>query len=162
MGEQENMLLKVGSLLILIGGIASGLFGIIASAAALLAMNSLDEGAMSGLDSYFQLASGGMFGSDEAVAVVGIVVLAAIAISAVMMLIHIIVGVMGLSRARNPQKYRFFLTWGVILLMIGFLGLGQLFSLRGIASACSGIVGPVLFIIGGAQQNKAANADPMD
>ena len=93
---------------------------------------------------------------------VGVVVLAAIAISAVMMLIQIIVGVMGLSRARNPQKYRFFLTWGVILLMIGFLGLGQLFSLRGIASACSGIAGPVLFIIGGAQQNKAANADPMD
>ena len=157
MGEQENMLLKVGSLLILIGGIASGLFGIIASAAALLAMNSLDESAMSGLDSYFQLASG-----EEAAAVVGVVVLAAIAISAVMMLIQIIVGVMGLSRARNPQKYRFFLTWGVILLMIGFLGLGQLFSLRGIASACGGIVGPVLFIIGGAQQNKAANADPMD
>ena len=162
MGEQENMLLKVGSLLILIGGIASGLFGIIASAAALLAMNSLDESAMSGLDSYFQLASGGMFSGEEAAAVVGIVVLAAIAISAVMMLIQIIVGVMGLSRARNPQKYRFFLTWGVILLMIGFLGLGQLFSLRGIASACGSIVGPVLFIIGGAQQNKAANADPMD
>ena len=65
MGEQENMLLKVGSLLILIGGIASGLFGIIASAAALLAMNSLDESAMSGLDSYFQLASGGMFSGER-------------------------------------------------------------------------------------------------
>ena len=51
MGEQENMLLKVGSLFILIGGIVSGLFGIIASAATMLAMNSLDEGAMSGLDS---------------------------------------------------------------------------------------------------------------
>lgn len=162
MREQENMLLKVGSLFILIGGIVSGLFGIIGSVATLLAMNSLDEGAMSGLDNYFQLASGGMFGSDEAVAVVGIVVFAAIAISAVMMLIHIIVGVMGLSRAKNPQKYRFFLIWGVILLITGFFGLGQLFSLQGIASACGSIVGPVLFIIGGAQQNKAANAEPVE
>ena len=34
---------------------------------------------MSGLNNYFQMASGGMFGSDEAVAVVGIVVFAAIA-----------------------------------------------------------------------------------
>lgn len=162
MREQENMLLKVGSLFILIGGIVSGLLGIAASATTLLAVNSLDKDTMSGLDSYIQQESGGMFGSDEAVAVVGIAVFAVIAISAVMMLIRIIVGVMGLSRARNPQKYRFFLIWGVILLIIGFFGLGQLFSLRGIVSACGGIVGPVLFIIGGAQQNKAVNAEPME
>ena len=66
---------------------------------------------------------------------------------------------MGLSRSKKPQKYKFFLGWGIVLLIVGFFSIGELFSLRGIFIALSGIIGPIMYLIGGIQQNKAANAD---
>ena len=100
-----------------------------------------------------------MFGSGAVTGIANAVAIAVIVFAVILMIIHIIVGAMGLSRCKNPRKYTFFLGWGIALLVVGLFGLGQLLSLRGIFSAASGIVGPVLFIIGGIQENKAANAE---
>ena len=102
----------------------------------------------------------GLFGSGAVTGIANAVAIAVIVFAAILMIINIIVGAVGLSRCKkNPQKYTFFLGWGIALLVIGLLSLGQLFSLRGVFSAASGIVGPLLFIIGGIQENKAANAE---
>jgi len=149
--KKENMLLKIGSFCILIGGIVAGLISIFNGAAVMLAMTALDQYAMQESD--------GMFGSGAVTGIANAVAIAVIVFAVVLMIIHIIVGAMGLSRCKNPRKYTFFLGWGIALLVVGLFGLGQLLSLRGIFSAASGIVGPVLFIIGGIQENKAANAE---
>ena len=154
--KKENVLLKIGSFCILIGGIVSGLIGIFNGAAVMLAMTVMDDETMRALDEYAMQESDGLFGSS---AVTGIAIVV-IVFAAILMVINIIVGAVGLSRCKkNPQKYTFFLGWGIALLVIGLFSLGQLFSLRGVFSAASGIVGPLLFIIGGIQENKAANAE---
>lgn len=157
--KKENVLLKIGSFCILIGGIVAGLIGIFNGAAVMLAMTALDDETMTALDQYAMQESDGMFGSGAVTGIANAVAIAVIVFAVVLMIIHIIVGAMGLSRCKNPRKYTFFLGWGIALLVVGLFGLGQLLSLRGIFSAASGIVGPVLFIIGGIQENKAANAE---
>ena len=158
--KKENVLLKIGSFCILIGGIVAGLIGIFNGAAVMLAMTVMDDETMRTLDEYAMQESDGLFGSGAVTGIANAVAIAVIVFAAILMIINIIVGAVGLSRCKkNAQKYTFFLGWGIALLVIGLFSLGQLFSLRGVFSAASGIVGPLLFIIGGIQENKAANAE---
>ena len=157
--QKENNLLKIGSLLILIGGLAAGIIAIVNSVSTMAALSALDSGTMAGLDTYVQQQSGGTFGAGSAVGLVNVVAIAAIVLTVVMMVIDLVVGLMGLSRCKRPEKYKFFLIWGIVLLVLGLFGLGNLFTLQGAVSAVGSIVGPVLFIIGGVQQNRAANAE---
>ena len=90
---------------------------------------------------------------------VNVVAIVAIGFTVIMMIIDLVVGLMGLSRCKQPKKYKFFLVWGIILLALGLFGLGSLFTLQGAIAALGSIVGPVLFIVGSLQQNKAANAE---
>ena len=162
MEEKENALLKFGSLCILIGGAAVNLISIFNGAATILAMSAMDENTLYSLSSYIMQESGGLFDSGDALMITRIVAIGVVVCAVVALLVNVIVGAMGLSRSKNPKKYKFFLGWGIALLIIGWFSMGELSSLRGICAAVGGIVGPFLYIIGGIQQNKAANADPAD
>ena len=50
--KRENVLLKIGSLCILIGGIVAGLISIFNGAAVMLAMTVMDDETMRALDEY--------------------------------------------------------------------------------------------------------------
>ncbi len=159
MKEKENALLRIGSLCILIGGAVSNLISIFNCVVTMLAMSAMDDNTLYSLSNYIMQESDGLFDSSDALTMTRAVVITVIAFAAAGLLINIIVGIMGLSRSKNPQKYKFFLAWGLILLFVGFFSIGKVFSLRGVFMAFSGIAGPIMYIIGGIQQNKAANAD---
>lgn len=159
MKEKENALLRYGSFCILLGGAAANLISIFNGAAAMLAMLAMDESTLNSLEAYAKQESGGIFGSGEVVGVANAVTIIVIAFAVVGLTVNVVVGMMGLSRSKKPQKYKFFLGWGIALLAAGFFSMGQVISLRGIFAAAGGIAGPVMYIIGGIQQNKAANAD---
>lgn len=159
MKENENALLRFGSFCILIGGIAANLLSIFGGVTAMLAMSAMDENTLYSLSNYMMQGSADIFDGGDAVAVARAAVIIVVAFSAVGMIIDIIVGAMGVSRSKNTQKYKFFLGWGIVLLIAGLFSMGQMFSLRGLFATLSGIVGPAMYIIGGIQQNKAANAD---
>ena len=132
MHEHPNSLLKVGCLLFIVGGLASAL---VTLAGLLLSVGSMMD---SELYPY--------------VFVMG-------AIAAIMLIIDLTVGILGLSRSRRPEKYRFFLGWGIPLLVIGGIGtlLTGVVTPNGVASLVCGVAAPILFIVGGIQQNKAYN-----
>lgn len=158
--KKENVLLKIGSFCILIGGVVAGLISIFNGAAVMLAMTAMDEETIRTLDEYAMQASDGMFGSGTVTGIANVAAILVIVVSVILLVIRITVGAIGLSRCRkSPEKYGFFLGWGIALLVIGMFGVGNLFSLQGLFGAACGIVGPVLYIIGGIQENKAANAE---
>ena len=162
MKENENSLLRLGSFCILIGGIVGNLFSIFSCVVTMLAMSSMDDNTLYSLSSYMAQESGGLLDGSDALNMTRAVVITVIAFAAAGLLVDVIVGIMGLSRSKKPQKYKFFLGWGIVLLIVGFFSIGELFSLRGIFIAFSGIVGPIMYMIGGIQQNRAANADSND
>ena len=123
-------------------------------------MSSMGDNTLYSLSSYMVQESGGLLDGNDALNMTRAVVITVIAFATAGLLIDAIVGTMGLSRSKKPQKYKFFLGWGIVLLIVGFFSIGELFSLRGIFIAFSGIIGPIMDLIGGIQQNKAANADP--
>lgn len=159
MNGKENSLLRFGSLCILVGGIAANLLSIFSGAATMLAMSVMDESTLSSLNNYILQESDGMLGSSKALNAAAAAVIIVFVFAAIGLIMSITVGIMGLSRSKNSQKYKFFLGWGVVLLIIGLISMGHVFSIRGIFSAIGGIAGPIMYIIGGIQQNKAANAD---
>ena len=152
---KENMLLKIASFLLIIGGAVCGVISIINAAGTIAETASMNPAV---LDAYVSAQSGGMFSGSDALGILIAIAAGTIVLTLVMTALDIVVGIMGLSRCRQPARWRFFLIWGIVLLIIGLIGLGELFSLRGVFAAICGIIGPVLYIIGAVQQNKAFNA----
>ena len=69
--------------------------------------------------------------------------------------VRIVVGILGLKKA--DQSSKFFTVWGIIFLVFGVLGLsGGVASLLGLCNLVGGIVAPILFIVGGKQNQKPA------
>ena len=156
MHEHPNSLLKVGCLLFIVGGLASAL---VTLAGLLLSVGSMmDSELYPYVDQMARAQSDGLIGGDEIMAVFSGFVFVMGAIAVIMLIIDLTVGILGLSRSRRPEKYRFFLGWGIPLLVIGGIGtlLTGVVTPNGVASGlrrCS----PILFIVGGIQQNKAYN-----
>ena len=149
MHEHPNSLLKVGCLLFIVGGLASAL---VTLAGLLLSVGSM-------MDSELYPYVDGLIGGDEIMAVFSGFVFVMGAIAVIMLIIDLTVGILGLSRSRRPEKYRFFLGWGIPLLVIGGIGtlLTGVVTPNGVASLVCGVAAPILFIVGGIQQNKAYN-----
>ena len=148
MHEHPNSLLKVGCLLFIVGGLASAL---VTLAGLLLSVGSMmDSELYPYVDQMARAQSDGLIGGF--VFVMG-------AIAVIMLIIDLTVGILGLSRSRRPEKYRFFLGWGIPLLVIGGIGtlLTGVVTPNGVASLVCGVAAPILFIVGGIQQNKAYN-----
>ena len=133
MHEHPNSLLKVGCLLFIVGGLASAL---VTLAGLLLSVGSMmDSELYPYVDQMARAQSDGLIGGDEIMAVFSGFVFVMGAIAVIMLIIDLTVGILGLSRSRRPEKYRFFL----------------------VASLVCGVAAPILFIVGGIQQNKAYN-----
>lgn len=159
---QENKLLKIGSILFIVGGLLGGLVPIINS---LSTMGSADQitslyGSEEAFDQMILAQSGGTLGGDAVLSIFFGMIIFIAALYAIMMIIHILVGVLGLSRAKNPQRSRFFTVWGIILLIFGVLNvlLSGVFSLSAILGMISGIAAPILFLVGASQMKKAQQA----
>ena len=77
----------------------------------------------------------------------------------IMMLIHVFVGIFGLSRASRPDRVGFFTAWGVVLLVFGILNvlLSGVVSLNALAGVISGVAAPILFLVGASQVKKVGN-----
>lgn len=153
MKEKTNILLKIGAFLLIIGGVVCGIISIVNSIGTVQEMSSMDQNL---LNTYVSSQSQGMFSGSDAVGIMTGISVVVIILTLVMVILDIVVGLMGLSRCGKPERWRFFLVWGIILLIIGLIGLGDLFTLRGVFAALCGVVGPVLYIIGAIMQSKAA------
>ena len=114
-------------------------------------MNVINQAALEQTD--------GMFGGQEMMGIVSGMVFVMCAIAVIMLILDLIAGLMGLSRSRRPEKYGFFLGWGIPLLVIGVLGtlMGGIFTPPALVGIVCGVVAPILFIVGGVQQNKLHN-----
>ena len=157
MHEHPNSLLKVGCLLFIVGGLASAL---VTLAGLLLSVGSMmDSELYPYVDQMARAQSDGLIGGDEIMAVFSGFFFVMGAIAVIMLISDLTVGILGLSRSRRPEKYRFFLGWGIPLLVIGGIGtlLTGVVTPNGVASLVCGVAAPILFIVGGIQQNKAYN-----
>lgn len=153
----SNPVLKVGCVLMIVGGAASAVCNILGLLISLNTLAMLNGGRFGYLERQMREATDGLLGAEEAVDIIlGLMVLV-IAVIAAMLIIDLAVGFVGLGRARQPEKYRFFLVWGIVLLVIG--SLGTLFSgvltMSGLTSLVCGVAAPILFLVGASQQKRA-------
>ena len=159
---QENKLLKIGSILFIVGGLLGGLVPIINSLSTMGSASQITSayGSEEAFDQMILAQSGGTLGGDAVLSIFFGTILVIAVLYAIMMIIHILVGVLGLSRAKNPQRSRFFTVWGVILLVFGVLNvlLSGVFSLNALLGMISGIAAPILFLVGASQMKKAQQA----
>lgn len=162
MQQTNNQLLKVGSILFIIGGLLGGLVPIISS---LSSMGSADQikalyGSEEAFDQMILAQTGGTIDGDTILGIFYGMIIAIAAIYAVMMIIHVLVGILGLSRSKDPQRVRFFKVWGVVLLVFGVLNvlLSGVFSLNAILGLISGVAAPILFLVGASQVKKGQQA----
>ena len=128
-------------------------------------MGSADQitslyGSEEAFDQMILAQSGGTLGGDAVLSIFFGTIIVIAVLYAIMMIIHVLVGVLGLSRAKNPQRSRFFTVWGIILLIFGVLNvlLSGVFSLSAILGMISGIAAPILFLVGASQMKKAQQA----
>lgn len=155
--EQANPILRVGCILLIAGGLASAALSVVNLLVSLGSMMPADEGMYAYIEDGMRDATDGMFGADAAIGMVTGMVAVIAAIYIAMFIVDLVVGLVGLGRARRPEKYRYFLVWGIVLLVIGVLGtlLTGMFTLRGLASLVCGVAAPILFIVGASQQKRA-------
>lgn len=82
----------------------------------------------------------------------------------VVLAVLLVVGLMGLKRIDKPEKYRFFLIWGIVLLVFGGIGallVADFASIRGIANLLWAVAAPIRFIVG-ALEKKSLGPGPKD
>ena len=88
---------------------------------------------------------------DDAMGIVSAIAYVGVGLLVVFNAVRIVVGILGLKKADQPSK--FFTVWGVIFLIFGILGLGNIVSIMDLCNLAGGIAAPILFLIG-AKQNK--------
>lgn len=160
MNRQTEQILKVGCILLIVGGVAAAVLNVAGALRSFGSMVDLDAGIYSYVESQMREVSEGLMGAEAAMGIVAGIVGVIVAIYAAMLVIDLVVGFMGLSRSRRPEKYAFFLVWGIVLLVIGVLGLmfsGGL-TLRGAAALVCGVVAPILFLVGASRQKRELQA----
>ena len=158
--EQANSVLKLGCILMIAGGAATTAISLLNVLTALGSMMPGDEAMYAYIEGGMRDATDGMLGADAAIGIVTGMMAVVAALYIAMLIVDLAVGILGLGRARRPEKHRFFLVWGIILLVIGVPGtlLTGVFSLQGLASLVCGVAAPILFLVGASQQRRALQA----
>lgn len=155
---KENTLLKAGCILLMAAGFVGQSIGVWNSLSIGRQTQNIGAETYDTLNEAMQQQTGGQAGADAAIQVLqGLSVLMAV-LGVVVLAVLLAVGLMGLKRAAKPEKYRFFLIWGIVLLVFG--GIGALvsvnfMSIQSIANLLWSVVTPVLFIVGALQQKKS-------
>ena len=149
MEQKGSMLLKVISIIMIIGGILSAVASL-----ALVLFAGATSAFISDPQGQSALAGSGVSGA----AVNGVVWAAAI-IAVIGAVIEIIAGVKGKKNWNNPDQAKTLMIWGIITAVISLIS-NILFATGGtgvqIVSILAGLVIPVLYIIGTVQLKKQA------
>lgn len=155
--QQPNSLLRIGCFLFIFGGILSCLVSIITTLSPMGSMLNVDDATKDYIDQAALEQSGGLIGGQEVMGLLSGMIAVICAIAVVMLILRLIVGLMGLSRCRQPERRRFFLVWGILLLVIGVLGtlLSGIFTAPALVGMIPGIAAPILFLVGSSQQSRA-------
>lgn len=95
-------------------------------------------------------------GGEVGAAVGGLLIIAVI-FALIVSVLELVLGIVGLKKAADPTKAQFFITTGIILVALGLISL-IIGIVNGGFSVTSliGFVLPILYIIGGSQNKKAA------
>lgn len=159
MEQQPNTLLRVGCFLFIFGGILSCVVSVATYLFSMGSMLNVDDATMDFIDQAALTQTDGLLGGQEVMGVLSGIIFVMCAIAAVMLILYLIAGLMGLSRCRKPERYRFFLGWGIPLLVIGAIGtlMSGIFTPPALVGLIPGVAAPIMYIVGGIQQNKAYN-----
>ncbi|HJB39260.1 MAG TPA: hypothetical protein H9943_02560 [Candidatus Ruthenibacterium avium] len=148
--KEKNKFLQIGSILMIVAAVvfiisvAVGMPQVIASLDFLKTTNLDGTQMMENAEKLNMTA-------DQAIAFSSTIIYVLIGIMVAFNVVKIIVGILGLKKADQPSK--FFTVWGVIFLIFGILGLGNIVSIMDLCNLAGGIAAPILFLIG-AKQNK--------
>lgn len=156
MEQHPNPLLRAGCFLFIFGGILSCLVSIITYLRTADSMLNVDDATRQYIDQAALEQSGGAMDGEVVMGFLSGIIFVLCGIAVAILIVNLIVGILGLSRCRRPEKYRFFKVWGIILLVIGVLGtlMGGISTPPALVGLLCGVVAPVLFIIGAQQQKK--------
>lgn len=152
--EKKNNILKIASFILIIFAAIS----IAVSAANVFKLigevNNLDPAAQAALDQAIAENPDSGVSADMAVGALNGIAYGVLAVSVIFGGLKIIVGIMGIKKSGVMGTNKFFLVWGIIFLIFGIFGLGNIASLSGVCNLLAGIVAPLLYIIF-SKQNKA-------
>ena len=150
MEQKGSMLLKVISIIMMVGGIIGAVGSVI------MALGAGLFSAISGDESVQQaLADSGV---KESVNTVGALLWVAVAVLVVSAVIEIIAGVKGKNNWNNPAAATTLIVFGVVCAVLGVVG-SILFASNGgsaVVSIITSVVLPVLYIIGAVQLKNQA------
>lgn len=132
----ENALLKAGCILLMAAGAVCQGISVWNSLSVGRQTQNMEPEIYDTLNQAMQ-QTGGQAGADVAIqALQGLSVVMAV-LCVVVLAVLLVVGLMGLKRIDKPEKYRFFLIWGIVLLVFGGIGallVADFVSIRGIAN----------------------------
>lgn len=153
----ENALLKAGCILLMAAGAVCQGISVWNSLSVGRQTQNMEPEIYDTLNQAMQQQTGGQAGADVAIqALQGLSVVMAV-LCVVVLAVLLVVGLMGLKRIDKPEKYRFFLIWGIVLLVFGGIGallVADFVSIRGIANLLWAVAAPIRFIVGALQQKK--------
>lgn len=157
--QRPNTLLRVGCFLFIFGGILSCVVSIATYLVSMGSMLNVDDATMDYINQGALAQTDGLLGGQEVMGILSGIIFVMCAIAVIILILDLIAGLMGLSRCRKPERYRFFLGWGIPLLVIGAIGtlMSRIFTPPALVGLIPGVVAPILYIVGSIQQNKAYN-----
>lgn len=146
--KEKNKLIQIASILFIVVAVVTIILSIVNINTSLSSMTNLTAQEAASVEA--QLGEVDMT-MDDAMGIVSAIAYVGVGLVVVFNAVRIVVGILGLKKADQPSK--FFTVWGIIFLIFGILGLGNIVSIMGLCNLAGGIAAPILFLIG-AKQNK--------
>ena len=142
--KEKNKFLQAASIIMILCAVLAILITAINTNAALSSISGLSPEEQTAVEA--QLSEGDIT-MDQVMTAVSAIAYVGLGLTIIFNIIKVIVGFLGLKKADTSSK--FFIVWGIILLVFGVLSL---------SSGILNPLAPVLFIIGGNQNKKEAGA----
>lgn len=150
--KEKNKLLQIASILMIVCAILAVIITTVNTNKSLNSISGMSAEESAAVEA--QLNAGGVT-MDQAMMAVSGIAYVGLAFSIIFNLVKVVIGILGLRKA--DQASNFFLVCGIIFLVFGVFGLTSgIFSPLGICNLLGGVAAPILFIIGGGQNKKAA------
>ena len=152
--KEKNKFLQAASIIMILCAVLAILITAINTNAALSSISGLSPEEQTAVEA--QLSEGDIT-MDQVMTAVSAIAYVGLGLTIIFNIIKVIVGFLGLKKADTSSK--FFIVWGIILLVFGVLSLSSgILNPLGIYNLLGGVAAPVLFIIGGYQNKKEAGA----
>lgn len=152
--KEKNKFLQAASIIMILCAVLAILITAINTNAALSSISGLSPEEQTAVEA--QLSEGDIT-MDQVMTAVSAIAYVGLGLTIIFNIIKVIVGFLGLKKADTSSK--FFIVWGIILLVFGVLSLSSgILNPLGICNLLGGVAAPILFIIGGNQNKKEAGA----